>query len=250
VTGIYEKLQEITSRRIPAALCVIIDTQGSTPRKAGAKMIVFEDGKIFSTIGGGALELRVISEAKNIIKSGKPGYFQYNLGKDLQMSCNGNLSVYIEPVFSRLPLYLFGAGHVNQAVARYASDFGFEPVFIDSREGIDSQGFKLISAPYTEAIENLEFNASVFCMIATPDHASDELVLTLCAKKQFAFLGLIGSRSKVAGLRSKLLENKILSQEELDRVNMPVGIKFAAETAEEIAISILAKLIDVKNNLA
>lgn len=247
--GIYEKLLEIKSLHKPAALCIIVDTKGSTPRKTGAKMIVYEDSKIFSTIGGGALEHKVISESIEVIRSGKPMLLHYDLDKDLDMSCSGKVSIYIEPVTSLLRLYLMGAGHVNQAVARYAKNFGFDPVFIDEREGIESQGLRIINKPYLSAIGEIIFNKSTFIVIATPDHANDETALIACAKKNFAYLGMIGSRSKIEKLKIKLLNNSILTQEELDRVNMPIGIKFAAESAEEIAISILAKLIDVKNSL-
>jgi xanthine dehydrogenase accessory factor len=107
---------------------------------------------------------------------------------------------------------------------------------------------ELICEDFAIAVNKLNFDRHSFIVILTPKHAYDEEVLALCAKREFAYLGMIGSKTKVALARKRLIEEKILNQRELDKVDMPIGIKFNAQTPEEIAISILAKLIDVKNS--
>ncbi len=214
-------------------------------------MIVFEEGTIEGTIGGGSLELKVMEDALKIIAQNFPQKFIYDLGDDLSMHCGGVAEVYIEPIVPDLNLYIFGAGHVGKALAKYAGDFGFHVTFIDNRkemtDNLNLHQINLIEEDYINAAHKLQFYNNDFIVIVTPKHAFDEAVLAICAKKTFAYLGMIGSKTKVALARKRLMEEKILTHHELEKVNMPIGIQFNAQTPEEIAISILAKLIDTKN---
>ncbi len=101
---------------------------------------------------------------------------------------------------------------------------------------------------YTKAAKEIEFNDQSYIVIVTPKHKYDEEILEIVAKKPAAYVGMIGSKNKVAKARERILKEKILTEEELNKVDMPIGIKFNAQTPEEIAISILAKMIDVKNS--
>ena len=249
--NILFKIAEIGKSGKKAALCIIVDTKGSSPRKAGSKMIVFDDKTIEGTIGGGSLEFKVMDDAQKVITDNKPQKFIYNLEEDLSMHCGGTAEVYIEPLLPNSNLYIFGAGHIGKALAKYASDFGFHIILIDHRkeitDGIDIHNTQLIREDYIIAAQKLEFSADDLIVIVTPKHAFDEEVLAVCAKKTFGYLGMIGSKTKIALARKRLMEEKVLTEQELDKVDMPIGIKFNAQTPEEIAISILAKLIDVRN---
>ena len=248
---ILSKIADIREAGKKAALCIIVNTTGSSPRKAGSKMIVYPDGSIYGTIGGGSLELQVIRDAIKVIINPEPKKFEYDLHDDLLMHCGGKAEVYIEPIIPKANLYIFGAGHVGGALAKYAKDFGFNITLIDPRgeilEKIQIREAKLLSDEFIEAAQNLNFTENDYIVIVTPKHAFDEEVLAICSKKVFAYLGMIGSKSKVALARKRLIEEKILTSAELDKVDMPIGIKFNAQSPEEIAISILAKLIDIKN---
>lgn len=215
-------------------------------------MIVFPDRKIVGTIGGGSIEFQAISDALEVLKSGVPLKKTYKLEEDLEMLCGGTVEIYYEPIKSNMDLFIFGAGHIGRVVARYATEFGFRITIFDEREGIfnefDSSPYLCICENYYTAIEKAAFTENTFSVIVTPKHEYDERILTLLAKKPFAYLGMIGSKRKVAEVKKNLLENGF-TQDEIDRLDMPVGIKFNAETPEEIAISIVAKLIDVKNTL-
>ncbi|MBC8486050.1 MAG: XdhC family protein [Bacteroidetes bacterium] len=249
--NILLSIKEIINSGKKAALCIIIETKGSSPRKTGSKMIVFEDGSQEGTIGGGSLELKVIDDALEVITKGIPAKFSYELDDDLSMNCGGDAEVYIEPVLPQQQLFIFGSGHIGKALVRYAPDFGFAITIIDNREGLDKEfdqnKIRFLNIEYIEAAKEIEFTEQSFIVIVTPKHAYDEDVLAICAKKQFAYLGMIGSKNKVALARKRMLSENILTEEELDKVDMPIGIKFNAQTPEEIAISILAKLIDRKN---
>jgi len=251
VEDILFKIAEIRKSGKKAALCIIVETKGSSPRKAGSKMIVYEDKTIEGTIGGGSLEFKVMDDAQKVISVNKPQKFIYDLNEDLSMHCGGTTEVYIEPVVPNSNLYIFGAGHIGKALAKYASDFGFNVIIIDQRkeimDGLDIHQTQLIREDYIAAAQKLEFSFNDFIVIVTPKHAFDEEVLAVCAKKTFGYLGMIGSKTKITLARKRFVEEKILTEQELNKVDMPIGIKFNAQTPEEIAISILAKLIDVRN---
>lgn len=84
-----EELIRIREDQIPAVLCIVVESSGSTPRKAGSKMLVFANGSISGTIGGGAIEYQVIQEALRIFGTGIPVLKEFNLLKDLSMECGG-----------------------------------------------------------------------------------------------------------------------------------------------------------------
>lgn len=247
------QLPELKQKCKPFVLCLVTHTQGSTPRKTGSRMIVFSDGNIMGTIGGGSVEMQAIAEAKMVLENRKPFKKQFQLEEDLQMQCGGNMEIYFEPFFEELKLFVFGAGHVGREVGRFAREFGFSVIFIDHRPEIykefESAYAKCIVEDYIQSLATITFSARDFAVITTPKHEYDENLLGKLAKEKLAYLGMIGSKRKVAEARKRLLSEKALTEEQLDFVDMPIGIPFHAETPAEIAISIVAKLIDVKNNL-
>ncbi len=249
--SIFSKIEELKSEQQSAALCIVIDTKGSTPRKHGAKMIVFTDGSIYGTIGGGSVEKEVSEKAVMLIKTGKPEKCTFSLEKDLGMHCGGYMEVYIEPVIPLKKLYIFGAGHIGRAVAKFAAELNFAITLFDAREGIfldnEFSAYTSVNMDYFKAIDNAVFDENTFSVIVTPKHSFDEEILAKIGKKPHAYIGMIGSANKVELLKKRFIKEKILTKIELDKIDMPIGIKFAVETPQEIAVSIIAKLIDVRN---
>ncbi len=250
---IYTDLKTVIEQGIPAVFCVVTATTGSTPRKAGSKMLVFADGTVKGTIGGGSIEFRVIQDALKTIECGTPYSKKFNLEDDLQMQCGGTMEVYFESIGCLPKLYIFGGGHIGKALAGYAAGLGFKPFVFDPREGIFENwslpGIETQVGNYLQTIDALTFDKNTYIVVVTHQHEYDEKVLTACAGRDYAYLGMIGSKRKVAEIRKKAIENHNVSPEILDKVDMPIGIPFAAETPAEIAISIIAKMIDVKNTL-
>jgi xanthine dehydrogenase accessory factor len=217
-------------------------------------MIVFGDGSIEGTVGGGNIEYQAIRDAMEIMKTRKAQLIRYDLLKDLGMTCGGEVSIYIEPLSKSSRLYIFGAGHIGKILARFTTEFDFETYLIDWRtelfETHETTGYHKVIKPYLEAIDEIAFDRDSYIVIVTPGHVMDEEVLAAVGKKEVAYLGLIGSKRKIEKLTKTFLEDNILTREELNRVDMPIGIKFNAITPAEIAVSILARLIDVRNNQA
>lgn len=251
-TEIFAKLDEFRRAGKSAALVIITNTSGSTPRKAGSKMIVAADGAHYGTVGGGASEQKIITEARRIISSGNPGKMKLDLKKDTGMHCGGSMEVYIEPIAATQKLVIFGAGHVGAALANYAVDFGFWIRLVDHRpelfDPLSEKGFDIICEDYVSTAKKIDPDENTYIVVTTPQHAYDQEVTGILGKKKFRYLGMIGSKKKVALARKHYLNNNILNESQIEKIDMPIGIPFNAQTPQEIAISILAKLIDVKNS--
>lgn len=253
MTDLLFQLSDLKDKGKPFVVCILVKTEGSTPRKAGAKMVVFGDGTTLGTIGGGTIEKKSVQRAIEVLKLGAPCLATYELEQDLNMRCGGYAEVYFEPMNLCYNLFIFGAGHVGREVGRIAVQFGFSIVYFDNRTNIfnefDLNGAKTIMAQYERINEHIEVSPYDFAVICTPNHEWDELVLSQLITKEMAYIGMIGSKRKVAETRSSLLKKRVATENQLNRVNMPIGIPFKAETPAEIALSIVAKLIDVKNSL-
>lgn len=247
---IYRKLGELSVEGRPAAMCSIVSTEGSTPRKAGSKMIVTAEQLTFGSVGGGKIELQVIEDALICIESGKTLLKKYSAGEDNDMHCYGECSIFIDPLPNNFKLYIFGAGHVGQALAKVAGNYGFRITLIDHREELiqqlDIEGVEKVYNEYAKAIEALTYDERTFIVVCTPSHSYDEEVSLACVQKPHAYLGMIGSKKKVS-LAKEFFTEKGLDEESINKIDMPIGIPIHCETPEEIAISILARLIDMKN---
>ncbi len=117
--NIYRILTEIQTKGEIAAICVITETQGSTPLKTGAKLIVWNNRKIAGTIGGGKLEQQVIEDAISVMMNNTPRIFEHHLAQDHQMCCGGSVKIFIEPVMKPKKLYVFGAGHIGKHIVAF-----------------------------------------------------------------------------------------------------------------------------------
>jgi len=249
---IFTKVIELQQAGISSALCILTETKGSVPRKAGTKMLVTDEGKIYGTVGGGSIELKIIELAKQIIAKNQVGKYSFNLETEAEMHCGGMVEVYIEPLLPKNDLVIFGAGHVGLALANLANDFGFCISLVDNRkfllEGPGEKGFKIIEGDFVQVANELITNRNTFLVVATPKHEYDEAVTGILGAKPGKYLGMIGSRKKVALAIENFKNQNVLSEAQINRIDMPIGIPFNAQTPKEIAVSILAKLIDVKNS--
>lgn len=249
--NLYKEIESISQSNINAALCIVIKTKGSTPRKVGAKMIVKEDGSFIGSIGGGNLEKKTIENALKQIEENQPKTYKHDLLHQHSMCCGGSVEIFIEPIIKMNKLYIFGAGHTGNALAKYASSSGFEVFVIDDRkeylDEITGENINKMHADYKKALPVLPFDKNTYVTIMTYEHAHDRDILSYCIKQPHAYLGMIGSKRKVELTKKMFKEAKLATKKEVDNVDMPMGIDIKAEEPKEIAISILAKLISVKN---
>ena len=164
-------------------------------------MIVYGDGKIDGTIGGGQLEATVISQALEVLKTNRPQTFQHALVHDHGMCCGGSLEIFIEPIITMKKLYIFGAGHIGKALARFANELNFKVTLIDERpEAFDHPALadiQKLNKTHRVVFDELTFDENTFVAVVTHDHSIDREIVAYCAKQPNAYLGMIGSLRKV-----------------------------------------------------
>ncbi len=257
--NIYEEITAIQEAGKQGALVTVVEANGSTPREAGAKMIVLSTGEIIDTIGGGVVEKYVINEALKVIKNNSPVLLHYSLdaekeGIETGMICGGDMTVFIEPIINTPSLYIFGAGHIGKALYKIALLTNFNTHIYDTnKESIDfeyySDAAEIKFGPYNEIIKDIIFKKPSFIVIATKSHYTDEIVLREILKQniKFSYIGMVASKKKSSTIKEHLLKEGI-SEDKLNSVKSPVGLPINSETPSEIAVSIFAEIISVKNS--
>ncbi len=237
----------------PAALATVVKTRGATPREPGTKMLVYPDGKIVGTIGGSTMELRVITEARTAIRDGKPRYLELTLADDdhgAPREDAGAMEIFVEPLTLAPTLVIVGAGHVGAAVAQLAKTLGFRITVLDDRaDFVTPENFpyadERLAGDLIEKIREIEIAPQTYIVIVTRNHALDPALLGAIVEKDAAYIGMLGSARRAATVLDTLKQRGI-SATALARVHAPIGIEINAETPQEIAVSIMAEIIQVK----
>ena len=256
--AIYEAINQAIQEGRPLALAVIVATGGSSPGLPGFKMLVFADGTSIGTVGGGELEARIVKESTHVLVENTPKFMEVDLTPmdrdSLGMVCGGRAKVYIEPIVPRPRVVIFGAGHVGISTAHIARIAGFQVTLVDDRrefaEAAQTAADEVIISGFREAVSNLEVNSGTYIVIVTRGHSHDKETLAACLLKGMphpAYIGMIGSKTKVRKTFDAL-KNEGISDEDIKRVHSPIGLSIGAKTAQEIAVSIVAEMIAVKNN--
>ena len=251
--GILDQLNQTIASGKPVALCTVVNTRGAVPRHAGSKMIVFSGGQIEGTVGGGEIESLVIDEALESIKDGKTRFLTYDM-IDIETDpgvCGGTVTVFVEPYLRDPTVVVVGAGHVGQAVVHLAGWLGFRVVVSDDREDICTPeaapgADEYLPVPMESLPGELEINSQTFLVLVTRSVEIDAAGIPALIKTDAPYIGLIGSKRRWDHTREKLKEAG-LTEEEIGRIKTPIGLEIEAETPREIAISIMAEIIALKN---
>lgn len=248
---IVAALADILAHGRRAALVTIVRANGSTPQRVGAKLVVEEDGTTRGTIGGGCYEHDAVLKARAVIATGQPLLAHYDLNDEdageSGLICGGQMDVFIEPVVAPAPLYVLGAGHVGQEVARLAAAVGFHVHVVDDRSRYASRDalpepIEIVVDDIPGWLDATALPASAFVVVVTRGHRHDLDALRALAGRDLRYVGLIGSRAKVARIFEQLGAEGI-APDALARVHSPIGLDIGAVTPAEIAVSIVAELI-------
>ncbi len=265
------KIREIGRKLIEEkedfVLASVVDTNGSTPRKKGAWLLMKKDGTCFGTVGGGKLEGETEKIARDTFSTKESKIVHFVLKpedqKGIDMQCGGDAYIKIEYVsgdtaedFTRemkleSKAIIFGGGHVGQALEPVIRNIGFQTLVVDDREEYANRerfphatGIAVIE-DFQNPYSNIEIDDDSYVIIVTRGHMGDYEVLRETLKRKTGYIGMIGSKGKVANTFEMLLSEGF-SQEDLEKVHSPIGLKIGAETPEEIAISIAAEMIKVR----
>lgn len=262
------RARDYLERGIDFVVAKVVDTNGSTPRKKGAWLIVDKAGHLTGTIGGGKIEAVTIEHCMETFKTKEPSklyHFKLNTTDEdaLNMGCEGDADVLIEYIDSKHPdnfieefsldttVYIYGAGHVALALEPVLRYVNFKTVIIDDREEYanrsrfpNADDVRVIDS-FKHSFDDIETDENSYIIIVTRGHMGDLDVLRSALKQECAYLGMIGSKKKNAFLYDKLkLEG--VTQEQIDKIYSPIGLSIHSETPEEIAISIVAEMIQVR----
>ena len=252
---VFNAVVEALDRGESAALVTIVGTTGSTPQRVGAKMLVFPDGRTVGTIGGGCYENDAFWTAREAITHRRPQLVRYELTDDFAQEtgliCGGQMEVYIEPIEPSPVLYVIGAGHVGLHLAQLANEVGFKVRVVDDREKFANRerfphADEVITEDIPAWITRTALPQHAYVVIVTRGHNNDLDALRALAPRQLRYLGLIGSKAKIARIYEALTDEG-MPAELLTRVHAPIGLDIGAVTPQEIAVSILAELIAVKH---
>ena len=249
----FSNLQEARESGQPFTVVSVVETQGSVPRHPGAKMIVFPDGSIRGTVGGGKFESLVIAEAKERLKDGQNLLRKYPLREGETDSfgaiCGGEVTLWFEPHKKAPCLLLVGAGHCAQAIAKLASECGFHVTVVDDRrewtEVCPGVHRKVSDRTPQEVIRDQSWTGEDAIVLVGRNFMIDRDALEEAVKaKGIGYIGMIGSRKKVLQVYDEL-KAKGVKAEVLAKVYAPIGLDIGSDSPAEIAVSVLAEILQV-----
>jgi xanthine dehydrogenase accessory factor len=275
MTGLFRALRERLAAGESVVVAAVTAAEGSTPRKAGALMLVNRDGWISGTIGGAVAEYLAIKEARRIIRENggyaeKKFILRPNETEDIGARCGGEITVsftrldpktpgidaVVDAIAARYPVvgtvYIFGGGHVGQETEHILSRLDFRCVVFDDREEYAASA---LFTPETHTIchrfsaigEKITLTGDDYCIVLTHGHQSDYETFAFALQSPARYIGVIGSKRKLAFVEGRLREAGFTeAQIHAPRVHAPIGLDIGSETPTEVAVSIAAELIRIR----
>lgn len=252
--SIYEALSELEKNNEPAALCTVVKSEGSTPRHVGSKMLVYADGKFIGTVGGGELENRVLKAARESLSTGSAVNLSYTMADPARGDpgvCGGTVEVFVEPILPPATIVVIGAGHVGKAVVHLAKWLGFRVAVSDDRAEFCNPdttpgGDEYYPVEMGKLAEHLKINNRMYIVITSRGSGVDAAGLPTLLESDAAYIGVIGSKRRWL-TTTKALKEKGVAEERIAKVHSPMGLELNAETPEEIAVSIMAEILMIKD---
>jgi xanthine dehydrogenase accessory factor len=233
---IFEEIARAKRERTEAALATVVGGEKGVPGRTGFRMLVYPDGKILGTVGGGLLEAKVREEALRCLDDKKPRLLEFVLDEEsadgIGVLCGGKVKISLEPILATPTLYVFGGGHIAVPLVQFASKERF-PLADEVTLG-----------DFGAATRSIEFSEKDCAVIITRGHEHDETVLRECLVKDGlpGYIGMVGSKEKIARTFSHLRESGVPDRL-LARVRAPIGLDIGARTPAEIALGIMAEVV-------
>lgn len=245
---LFQKVAELERQQEPYVIATVFKVQGSSSGRVGDKALFDKNGdRILGYIGGGCIENRVASTAKETLSEGNPKIVEIDLDSDeiaMGIPCGGYMSVIVEPQKPNPVLLIRGMGRVVEVLCQMAKLLKFNVVIhTDEKE---RERYPDADNVLTETleIEDLDFKIDYF-VLAT-HHRDDDKISFDALKKGISYVGVISSSKKAEIIRSYLLENNI-SESEMNRFYAPIGLDLNSETPEQIALSIISEMVMLEN---
>ncbi len=250
---LFAKLAAALKQNKNAALAVLTQVDGSSPGKEGFMIAVFEDGSTYGTVGGGAIENIVIKFAKQNLITGKSCEYDFDLadGGNTEMKCGGKNKVFISVFSSRPKLLIAGGGHIALELYKIGIQLNFSVVIFDNRPEFCNEerfpdAFELFPGDISENLKKYPVNDNCYIVIVTHGHIHDEISLRSVIQSNAAYIGMIGSKTKIPFIFENLKKHGV-SDDFIKKVYSPIGLKLGGNTPAEIAVSIISEILIVKN---
>ncbi len=268
---VFEALTKRIKANEASVLVTIVEMKGSTPGKVGFKMLTGSEGRIAGTIGGGGVEFYAINKCKELLKSDQynlketlimkdsllgenPGNLELKRNDDVEINalCGGEVTLFFEVYKPAKIIYVFGAGHVGQAIIKLAKQMNYFISVFDNRQNVlDEISFelcnekKLLDLPnlHTKEKKYVELNPDGYVVILTHNHSNDLQVLEFILRNypDQKYIGMIGSKRKVReGIA--YIKKKFNSELNLKNLYSPIGVDLGGDSPNEIAVSILSEI--------
>jgi xanthine dehydrogenase accessory factor len=256
----YEQLTALEREGTAFVLVILAESLGSTPQDAGAKMLVTAAGLHTGTVGGGKVEAKAISLAQEMIAATAttPRFVNWALKTDVGMTCGGSVKLYFEPhagggAGAAWPIWIFGAGHVVQALVPVLAPLDCQLTIVDPRREWLDKLPRGRNVRYIEAAEPADLVPAMpdraFLLCLGKGHAADRPILQRAlAERNFPFVGVIGSDAKAKVLQKELGAAGLPAKRAQD-FHCPVGLPFGNNDPREIALSIAAQLLTERDRL-
>lgn len=252
----FDALNDLAAANVPFVAVTVVDTLGSTPQDRGSKMLVTAEGRRFGTVGGGKIEARAIEEAKQLLAdpgAPKTRFHQWSLEKDIGMTCGGIVRVYFEAFnVTRWNIVVFGAGHVAQELIPTLLRLDCRVTCIDTRADWLA---RLPESPKLTKVHSEHMPSEVakipdgsYVVLMSMGHTTDKpILLEILGTRSFPYVGVIGSNSKAKRLKQDIRDAGLPAEAE-KAFFCPIGLSLGSDAPAEIAISVAAQLIQVRDN--
>ena len=257
MASFWQVIAEECDARRPVVVATVVMDSGSVPRRSGTKMLVHPDGSIQGSVGGGIFEMLVVRDALAALRAGASMTRSYSFNPKGSAEdafgavCGGRAEVFLEVVMPQDRLLIVGGGHCGRALAQAASLLDFSIVVADDREEFSRQ--QDYAFPNVEKVLHLttdfrglpEPDPQTYVALVSKGYPTDEAALRRVINSKAAYIGMMGSFKKRETVYAKLRAEGV-SEEQLARVNSPIGLEIEAETPAEIAVSILAQIVQAR----
>lgn len=242
---IFARVAEVIARGEPAVLVTVVAAEGA-PREPGARMLVFPDGRVEGTVGGGALEHHAVQKALELLRDGPQTLLEDHTLRDLGMLCGGKTTLFYEVLQASPTLAIFGAGHVGILLAKIAREVTpWKIVLYDDRKERKELCPKDTEFWHLPDYQDVpKFSRRAYAVVATESHETDFRVAAalLGQNPGPAYLGMLGSRAKAAEIRARLLALG-LPKEKVEGLRCPVGLPLGGKDPGTVAVSILSEIL-------
>ncbi|MDH7486584.1 MAG: XdhC family protein [Anaerolineae bacterium] len=236
---ILHELSAAIEEQESVTLATVVEVKGASPAQVGFKLLVRPDGSAVGNLGGGELEQRTREEAVSALREGRSRLIHYALREEgpdaVGMLCGGEVTVFVEVYQPAPTLLIVGGGHIGQPLAEMARIVGFQVQVVDVR-------------PERATVPQLDpaaITPQTYVVLITEDHVTDEQALRQVLDTPAAYIGMIGSRRKVSIIFDHLRADGV-SEERLAHIHAPIGLDLGGRSPAEIALSILAEIVQVR----